>query len=117
MSDRASGRAAGYLQYVGVERADGIVELGVCIAEPFRGLGHAAAALTLGQRYLRDVFAVRKITLQVLARNVRARRFFERCGFRDCGLWQAHVWHEGDWRDVSLMERLVEPVAHAGAGA
>lgn len=108
ITDAPSGAVAGYLQYVDVARQNGHASLGICVAHAFQGLGHAAAAMTLAEAYLKRVFATRKVMLKVYADNARAIRFYEKHGFAECGRLKRHALRDQDFHDVLMMEKFLD---------
>jgi RimJ/RimL family protein N-acetyltransferase len=109
IADRDDDRALGYLQLQGITGIDRRAELGICLHRTAQGRGVGTESLRLLEPYLRDIWAIRKIFLQVRAENVRAISCYERVGFERCGLLREHVFADGAYRDVVLMERFVAP--------
>jgi diamine N-acetyltransferase len=105
IADREDDRALGYLQLQGMTGIDRRAELGICLHRTAQGRGTGTESLQLLEPYLRDVWAIRKIFLQVRADNNRAISCYERVGYERCGLLREHVFADGAYRDVVLMER------------
>jgi len=59
------------------------------------------------EKYLSDVFRVRKIWLRVDAGNVPAIALYRSAGFRAVGTLSKHHYAGGRYRDVLLMEKLL----------
>lgn len=108
IAERGAGQCLGYVQLVNMRVLHGTAELGICLAPAAQGRGVGRAALQLLEGYAQRVFALRKIILQVLAEQGAA-EFYRRVGYREVGRLQAHVFQNGQYRDVFLMERLLEP--------
>tara|TARA_Y100001951_G_scaffold103371_2_gene112070 strand:+ start:33565 stop:34077 length:513 start_codon:yes stop_codon:yes gene_type:complete len=105
---QGSGQCLGYIQLVNLRVLHGTAELGICLAPEAQGKGVGRAALQLLENYAQQVFALRKIVLQVLAEQGAA-EFYRRVGYREVGCLQAHAFQNGQYRDVLVMERLLEP--------
>jgi len=97
----------GFLQVVGLDTVHGTGELGICLERTFRGRGYAVCALALLERYLRDVFGLRKLVLHVLASNARAVACYDRAGYRHVGVHRLHWYQNGAYHDVLVMEKLL----------
>ena len=65
------------------------------------------ASLTLLEAYVREVFGLRKIVLEVLASNDGAIRLYLRHNYREVGRWQRHFRQGDDYADVVIMEKLL----------
>lgn len=98
----------GFVQVSDLDPVDRRGELGIGLAPQAQGAGHGGRALSLLLDHLRVTRGLRKMQLRVRSDNVRAIRCYERAGFERCGLMRSHVHIEGAWRDVVLMERLLE---------
>jgi RimJ/RimL family protein N-acetyltransferase len=108
---RASGKARGYLQIRNMDFVHGFGELGICLTPAAQGRGHAREALQLIETYLRDVFALRKIMLQVMSSNSRAISLYLALGYAVVGNQQQHFYQSGTYHDVTLMEKFLVPAA------
>lgn len=106
IAQRGSGQCLGYVQLVNMHPLHRTAELGICLSPEARGRGIGREALELLERYARDVFAVRKIVLQVQAEQGAA-EFYRRQGYRDVGRLVEHVFQNGRYCDVLMMERLL----------
>ena len=108
IEDTQRHEVAGYLQYTHMDSVNGTAEFGICIAPEFQGQGHAAAAMTLAECYLREVFKGRKVVLKVFADNTRAIRLYEKRGFEKCGLLKRQFLRQGMFQDVVIMEKFIK---------
>lgn len=108
IASRDDDTALGYLQFSEMGNADRRAELGICLHARAQGRGAGRDALGAVMPYLRDVWAVRKVSLRVRADNPRAIACYARVGFERCGLWREHVFIDGGFRDVVLMELFLE---------
>jgi len=109
IEDVATGSACGYIQAVDLDTLNGTCTCGVCIRPSEHGSGIGREALTLLEAYLHGTFAIRKIVVQVLGRNARARRFFGGRGFHEVGTLRQHFLHDGALEDVVLLEKFLSP--------
>lgn len=104
VASRDDDRTLGYLQLSGISGIDRRAELGICLQAQAQGRGVGREVLTLVQPYLRDVWALRKVSLRVRSDNAQAIACYERVGFERCGLLRQHVHAEGTFRDIVLMD-------------
>lgn len=104
---KSSDEAAGYVQIVGMDFVNGLGKLGICIEPAFQGKGYGGEALSLLESYLRDVFHLRKLTLEVLAENDAAIRMYTKHEYREVGCLRAHFFTGGGYSDVIIMEKLI----------
>lgn len=108
VANRGDDKALGYLHLSEVGGIDRRAELGICLHAQAQGRGVGSEALTLVQPYLREVWALRKLSLRVRKDNSRAIACYERLGFEHCGLLREHVYADGAFRDVVLMECFLQ---------
>lgn len=104
---RSSGKALGYLQIKNMDFVHGHGELGICLAPVAQGRGYAREALELVETYLRDVFGLRKIMLQVMSSNSRALKLYLSLGYVVVGNQKEHFYQRGVYHDVTLMEKFL----------
>lgn len=107
IGQRDSGGCLGYVQLLNMHSLHGTAELGICLAPEAQGHGFGREVLELLEGYAQSVFALRKIVLQVLA-DQGAAEFYRRVGYREVGRLQKHVFQNGRYRDVLMMERLLQ---------
>lgn len=100
-------RALGYVQLANMDVLHGHGDLGICLDPAAHGRGIAAQTLALLQDYVKQVFGLRKIVLQVLCSNLRAIGFYDKQGFARVGVLRAHAFLQGAHVDVLLMEKLL----------
>lgn len=108
VAHRHDDRTLGYLQLSDISGIDRRAELGICLHAQAQGHGVGREALTLVQPYLREVWALRKVSLRVRSDNAQAIACYERVGFERCGLLRQHVHVEGTFRDIVLMDFFLE---------
>ena len=101
-----SGEMAGYIQAVGMDLINGIGSIGICIAPGFQGKGYGGEAMALLESYLKDIFGIRKLMLEVLAENAVAIGMYIKHGYREVGRLQQHFYSDGEYADVVIMEKL-----------
>lgn len=105
--NRTSGGVVGYIQAVGMDHINGIARIGICIAPESQGQGFGGEAMMLLEHYLKDVFGMRKLMLEVLAENDIAIGMYIRHGYREVGRQQQHYYFDGKYVDVVVMEKLI----------
>jgi RimJ/RimL family protein N-acetyltransferase len=105
VAQRASQQCLGYIQLNNMQLLHGTADLGVCLAPAAQGQGAGREAMTLLERYAQQVFALRKIILQVLVDNHGAIAFYCRLGFSKVGFLREHAYVDGLYRDVLIMEK------------
>lgn len=84
-----------------------IAEFSVYVAREARGRGlggRALAALVAAARRA----GLRKLVSRVFVDNAASRRLLERAGFREVGVYRRHGRLDGVWRDVVIVERLLD---------
>lgn len=85
----------------------GVTEASVYVAAAARGRGvgtRLVEALTDAARRQ----GIHKLLGKIFESNVASVRLVERCGFRTVGVHRRHGKLDGDWRDVILVERLLD---------
>lgn len=102
-----TGQACGFIQLVNINFIAGTGTLGICLDESVHGKGHAGDAMRLLEEYAKDAFNLRKITLEVLASNLRAINFYKKLGYTGVGVRREHFYHSGTYHDVALMEKFI----------
>lgn len=107
IADRETDTAQGYIQAVRLDFTHGTGELGICLQADAQGKGYASEAVQLLESYLVDRFRIRKLTLQVLAKNLRALRFYEKQGYQRVGTLKEQFYADGSWHDVVIMEKFI----------
>lgn len=105
--ERASDAPLGYLQIHQMDMQNRHCGLGICLATEAQGKGYGHEALTLVEHYVRQIFGMRKIMLEVLQSNAPAIRFYERHGFEKVGVMKVHFQVGGSYADVLIMEKFV----------
>jgi phosphinothricin acetyltransferase len=86
---------------------DGIAEFSVYVAREARGLGAGRAAMEA----LIDAATAAgfwKLVSRVFVENAPSRRLLAAVGFREVGVYERHARLDGEWRDVVIVERLIE---------
>lgn len=78
--------------------------IGILIGEMrFQGQGLGAEAMQLCLGYAFERLGLRKVSLGVLANNIRAIRLYERIGFVTEGCKRQEYWSEGAFQDSLIM--------------
>jgi RimJ/RimL family protein N-acetyltransferase len=107
VAERPSNQTLGYVQLLDIDLFHGNGRLGICLAPQAQGRGYGGQTLTLLEAYVREVFGLRKIVLEVLASNDGAIRLYLRHNYREVGRWQRHFRQGDDYADVVIMEKLL----------
>jgi L-amino acid N-acyltransferase YncA len=85
----------------------GVAEASVYVAPAARGRGVGTrlveAVVEAARR--RDIY---KLVGKVFTTNAASMKLVERCGFRKVGVHRRHGRLDGEWRDVLLVERLLD---------
>lgn len=84
----------------------GIGECSVYVAVDARGRG-VGTALTEALVSVAEESGFHKLIGKLFTDNVASARLVERCGFSSVGLHRRHGQLDGDWRDVLVVERLL----------
>lgn len=87
----------------------GIAEYSVYVARDARGHGAGRAAL-------HALFAAAKaagywkLVSRIFVENSASRALMKSVGFREVGIYEKHGKLDGTWRDVVIVEKLLEPI-------
>ena len=85
----------------------GIAEFSVYVARAARGRGVGRVAIdALIEAAQRAGFW--KLVSRIFVENVASRKLVASCGFREVGTYQRHARLDGEWRDVVIVERLMD---------
>lgn len=104
---KPSNNVLGYVQTTGIDFLNGVGKLGICIAPDSQRKGYGGETIRLLETYLRDVFQLRKLTLEVLAENNVAISLYINHGYREVGRLYAHFYINNKYSDVVMMEKLI----------
>ncbi len=86
---------------------DGIAEFSVYVTREERGHGAGRAALEALLVSAQEA-GFWKLVSRVFVENAVSRKLLAKSGFREVGIYQKHARLEGVWRDVVIVERLLE---------
>lgn len=104
-----SGAADRCIGHAGLYRIDGRTrscEFGILIGDKsFWGRGVGREVTEAAVEYAFGSLNLRRVSLQVLAVNTRARKVYERAGFQVEGVLQEAEYRDGSYLDVVLMAR------------
>ncbi len=100
-------RVLGYVQLADMDLFHGRAQLGICLSAAAQGRGLAGQVMALLEGYVREVFGLRKIGLEVLCSNAQAIRFYDKQGFATVGVLRQHAFVQGAHVDVLVMEKLL----------
>ena len=85
----------------------GIAEFSVYVSANRRGCGAGRLAMT---ELMRQAAAAGmwKLVSRVFTENAASRSLLKSLGFREVGIYQKHAQLDGVWRDVVIVERLLD---------
>ena len=85
----------------------GVAEFSVYVDQACRGRGIGVLAM---QRLEQEAKAggFWKLVSRVFVENAASRRLLEKCGFREVGVYRNHGRLDGRWRDVVIVERVID---------
>ena len=85
----------------------GIAEFSVYVDPACRGRGVGVLAMQRLEQEAR-AHGFWKLLSRVFVENAASRRLLEKCGFREVGVYRRHGRLDGRWRDVVIVERLID---------
>lgn len=85
----------------------GIAEYSVYVAREARGQGAGHAALTGLIEAAREA-GFWKLVSRIFPENTASLRLAERVGFRRVGVYERHARLDGEWKDVVIVECLID---------
>ena len=98
----------GNLYLTPIDRGLGTAEFHIFIGDVAqRGRGYGTAATRAAIRNAARL-GLRRLTLEVLSRNLRARHIYEKCGFVVEALRRGAVLKPDGWQDVCVMARALD---------
>jgi phosphinothricin acetyltransferase len=106
----ADGRVVGWArvyEYRPRECYDGVGEFSVYVRGDVRQRGVGAALLNALATACTEA-GYWKLVSRVFPENAASRALCARCGFREVGTYRRHARLDGRWRDVIIVERLLE---------
>jgi phosphinothricin acetyltransferase len=86
---------------------DGVAEFSIYVARGARGRGAGRAALS-ALIEAAGAAGFWKLVSRVFPENAASRALCGSLGFRDVGTYRKHARLDGRWRDVVIVERLIE---------
>lgn len=104
---KQSDQVCGYVQVVGIDDVTSSGKLGICMVPGDQGKGYGTEAITLLEGYLRTVWRLRKLVLEVLADNERALHLYVKLGFLEVGRLRQHFFINNDYCDTVIMEKFL----------
>ena len=85
----------------------GVAEFSVYVARHARGQGAGRVAMDRLLDEVRDA-GFWKLVSRVFVENAASRRLLQQAGFREVGVYERHARLDGAWRDVVIVERLID---------
>lgn len=105
------GEAVGTINTHTCDRRHGTFSYGIFVAAPYRGQGHAEAAIRLVLRYFFQELGYQKVNAHVYAFNHASAALHERLGFALEGRLRRNLFTEGRHHDVLAYGLLAEEFA------
>ncbi len=86
---------------------NGIAEFSIYIERKFRGMGIGTPLLN---RLIEEAgkMGYWKLVSRVFVENASSRALMNKLGFREVGVYQKHGKLDGEWRDVVIVEKLIQ---------
>jgi diamine N-acetyltransferase len=81
--------------------------VGIVLAAPFRGQGHAGEALTLLLNYSRHTLQLHQVYCSVTATNTASNHLFQKAGFAEVGVRRQWLRTPEGWDDVIEYQKLL----------
>lgn len=94
----------------------GIAETSVYVARSFRRRGAGSFAL-LALIQAAEHAGFWKLLSRIFPENTASRALVRELGFREVGFYEKHGQLDGAWRDVVIVERLLNPVTPGSSGS
>jgi L-amino acid N-acyltransferase YncA len=85
----------------------GVAEFSIYVSEKARGQGVGDALMSAFIPACEKV-GIWKILSRIFPENTASRKLCKRHGFREVGTYERHAQLEGVWKDVVIVERLIE---------
>ena len=104
MIETPTQEVAGIIDLFGFDPFHNRAEVGIVIAEKYRGLGVGKLSLHLLVEYSFHYLGMKQLYAYMDATNLPCRVLFKQCGFEECGLLKAWMRTGRDYRDVVLMQ-------------
>ena len=89
-------------------------EVGICVLQAYQGKGYATEALQLLCDYAFRFLCLEQLVAHIATENTHSIQLFSSCGFTPCGTLKRWWNVEGNFKEVTLMQRLKknEPITH-----
>jgi L-amino acid N-acyltransferase YncA len=85
----------------------GIVEYSIYIASSAHGQGVGTILLEAFFTAC-EIVGIWKLVSRIFPENLASRALCQKTGFREVGIYQKHAQLDGQWRDVIIVEKLLE---------
>lgn len=103
---RTDGEVVGTIDLTDFSASHRRGEIGIAIREAYRGLGYAHEAITLFVDYAFRFLRLKQLNAHVAVDNAESLALFKHCGFEQCGVLKAWWRVEGEYKDVTILQRL-----------
>ena len=104
MIETPSGEVAGIIDLFGFEPFHSRTEVGIVVAEEYRGFGIGRLALRLLVEYCFGFLGMHQLYAHIDVSNEACRQLFEKCGFKECACLKDWMRTGGTYRDVVLVQ-------------
>ena len=104
MIETPSGEVAGIIDLFGFEPFHSRAEVGIVIAEEYRGFGIGRLALSLLVEYCLGFLGMHQLYAHIDVSNEACRQLFEKCGFKECACLKDWMRTGNAYRDVVLVQ-------------
>lgn len=104
--ETASHQTVGMVDLFDFEPLSKRVELGILIADEFRGKGYAREVVDMVRRYVFDYLRCHQILARVCVKNEPCLRLFRGIGFSEAGVLKDWVRDGNDWADCLLFQLI-----------
>ena len=97
----------GYIQITNIDFVHRHGDLGICIDPSCQGKGYGKQAIITIERYLQEIFNLRKLTLKVLEENHVAIHLYKTLAYQNVGIYKEHFYNKGLWHNTVVMEKIL----------
>lgn len=104
--ENVSGKSVGLVDLFDFEPLAKRLELGVLIADEFRGIGYAKEVVDMVRRYVFDYLRCHQILARVCVKNEPCLRLFRGMGFTETGVLKDWVRDGDGWTDCQLFQLI-----------
>ena len=103
----SDGTAIGTIDFLNFDPLNNRAELGLFIADKWRGKGLGRQALELLTAYARDHIGLRQLYVFIALDNTVCLKMFEDYGYRRAGILNSWVKRGNSYHDVALLQMIL----------